>query len=248
MLTTISIGISRDMAAPEPPPDIHIQPPSTTIPPSYPIPIATTTPSHVYPPPDDRLPDPASSPRHSQTSPPPSSPRKSVQFSEKPEVSTFSDPVPIDSEAVSPERHHHRHHHSHSRGYEAEDDTDSTPDDSRRRTQEQSTRSRDIEEATNGNEKRRHRRRRSHDPGSSHREPSSRDRSIERVTSPADSEATVDIPARFDEKGRKKSEPGDDPLADKFEDMLSGKGAAGKVLGNFFDGLFGPDGRNKKGR
>lgn len=236
----VSIGISRDLAD-QPPPNINIQPLSTTISPSYPIPVAASAPSHVYPPPpDDGLPDLASSP-------PPSSPRKSVQFSEKPEVSTFSDPVPIDSETTSPERHHH-HRHSHSRGYEAEDDTDSTPDDSRKRNQEQSTRSRDTEDPVDGIEKRRHRRRRSHDPSSSRREPSSRDRSTERVASPADSEATVDIPARFDDKGRKKPEPGDDPLADRLEDILAGKGAAGKVLGNFFDGLFGPDGRSKKGR
>lgn len=58
----------------------------------------------------------------------------------------------------------------------------------------------------------------------------------------------MDLPARFDEKGRKKNEQGDDPLADRFDDILAGKGAAGKVFGNFFDGLFGPDGRKKKGR
>lgn len=243
----MSTGISRDIAA-DAPPHINIQPPSTTIPRSYPVPIPTTVPSQPYPPAEEILPHPASSLRDSPPSPPPSSPRKSVQFSEKPEVSTFSDPIPIEPEAVSPERHHHRHRHSHSRGYEAEDDTDSTPDDSRRRNQESSARSHEAEDAINGNEKRRHRRRRSRDPSSSQREPSSLDRPRERVASPADSEATVDIPARFDDKGRKKAAQGDDPLADKFDELLSGKGAAGKVLGNFFDGLFGPDGRNKKGR
>jgi len=204
-------------------------------------------PSHTYPPPDDILPQPPSSLRELPSSPPPSSPRKSVQFSEKPEVSTFSDPNPIDPEAESSE-HHHRHRHSHSRGYEAEDDTDSTPDDSRRRHQEHSARSQETGDAANGNEDRRHRRRRSHDTSSSRREPSSRDRPHERVASPADSEATVDLPARFDDKGKKRAAEGDDPLADKVEELLSGKGAAGKVLGNFLDGLFGPDGRSRKGR
>jgi len=55
------------------------------------------------------------------------------------------------------------------------------------------------------------------------------------------------LPARFDEKGRKKPEPGQDPLADKLDDILAGKGTAGKLIGNFLDDLFGPDGR-KKGR
>ncbi len=68
------------------------------------------------------------------------------------------------------------------------------------------------------------------------------------MTSPADSDATVELPPRFDENGRRKTEGDLDPLASKVEEILAGKGAAGKVFGNFLDGLFGPDGRRKKGR
>jgi hypothetical protein len=77
----------------------------------------------------------------------------------------------------------------------------------------------------------------------------SRGPELDRIASPADSDATVELPARFDEKGRKKPESGQDPLADKIEDILAGKGAAGKIFGNFLDGLLGPDGgRRKKSR
>jgi hypothetical protein len=68
------------------------------------------------------------------------------------------------------------------------------------------------------------------------------------VASPADSDATIELPPRFDEKGRRKTNPDDDPLADRIEEMLAGKGAAGKIFGNFLDGIFGPEGRKNKGR
>jgi hypothetical protein len=48
---------------------------------------------------------------------------------------------------------------------------------------------------------------------------------------------TVDLPPRFDASGRPKS---DDPLADKLEDILSGKGTAGKLFQRFAGDLFGP--------
>lgn len=52
-----------------------------------------------------------------------------------------------------------------------------------------------------------------------------------RSPSPAASDATVDLPERYDRYGRRKPEKGEDPLADTIEDLLSGKGAAGKFLG-----------------
>lgn len=53
---------------------------------------------------------------------------------------------------------------------------------------------------------------------------------ISRSPSPAPSDTTIDLPERFDRYGRRIPERGEDPLADKIEDLLSGKGAAGKFL------------------
>lgn len=192
------------------------------------------------------------SPQRSQSQPP--SGRKSVQFAEKPE---FSPLAPTQSEASDLEHRHHRHKRSQLRGYEAGDDTDSTPDEFRRSSREYSSQSRNLD--GDGQDRRKHhRRRRSHDPSTYRRgdEPSSTSGStrgkaapdLERVTSPADSDATIELPPRFDDKGRRKTDEGDDPLADKVDEILAGKGAAGKMFGNFLDGLFGPDGRRKKGR
>lgn len=58
----------------------------------------------------------------------------------------------------------------------------------------------------------------------------------------------MELPARFDDRGRKKAEKGDDPLADQVDNLLYRKGATGKLFGNFLEGLIGPDGRKKKGR
>lgn len=48
--------------------------------------------------------------------------------------------------------------------------------------------------------------------------------------SPTDSDETIELPARFDSQGRKKTERGDDPLADKIEDMLDGRGFTGRLF------------------
>lgn len=176
---------------------------------------------------------------------PPSTSRKSVQFAEAPQVATVPNETAKDFEDTGPEQRRHRHKHSRSAGYEAEDDTDSTPDDPRRGTRDPSSRSQDLDSS-----ERRHRRRRSHEPTSSRNDSSksAKGPELERVVSPADSDATIELPPRFDDKGRKKAETGDDPLAAKIDEILTGKGAAGKVFGNFLDGLFGPDGRRKKGK
>lgn len=178
---------------------------------------------------------------HRSQSQPASGNRKSVQFADKPEI---SEALRAESDASSPERPRHRHKHSHSRGYEAGDDTDSPLDEQRRGGREHSSRSRNQETTDDGQDTRRnHRRRRSHEPNSSRADPN-----LNRVVSPVDSDATIELPARFDEKGRKKTEAGEDPLADQLDNILAGKGTAGKVFGNFLDGLFGPDGRRKKSK
>jgi hypothetical protein len=163
-----------------------------------------------------------------------------VAFAEKPEIN-----VPPESEASSPEQTRPRSHRDRNRGYEASDDTDSTPDDQRRRSLRPAESSRGLDPSDtngdNGRRRRHHHRRRSADPTSSS---SSRSKEA-RTTSPAGSDATVDLPARFDEKGRKKPEAGEDPIADRIDEILQGRGATGKLFGNFVDGIFGPEGRKK---
>ena len=73
-----------------------------------------------------------------------------------------------------------------------------------------------------------------------HRSRRSYDRHEEsRSPSPAHSDETIDLPERFDESGRKKPERGEDPIAEKIEEFLSGKGSAGKLFKNLTDGLLG---------
>lgn len=60
---------------------------------------------------------------------------------------------------------------------------------------------------------------------------------IERSPSPAPSDATIDLPPRFDKYGRPRPERGDDSLADTLEDLFSGKGPAGKLFSKFTDVL-----------
>ncbi|KAL8786658.1 MAG: hypothetical protein Q9195_008112 [Heterodermia aff. obscurata] len=69
---------------------------------------------------------------------------------------------------------------------------------------------------------RHHRHRRSRSQGG--------DKPRTRSRSPTESDATVDLPDRFDQYGRKKPEKGDDPLADKIEEFFGGKGKGGKWL------------------
>ena len=60
-----------------------------------------------------------------------------------------------------------------------------------------------------------------------------------RTPSPAHSDETIDLPARFDPSGRKKPERGEDLISDKIEDFLSGKGSAGKLFKSLTDGILG---------
>ena len=232
------------------PPEINIHPPSASTPTQSDfLPNDTyIPPSDAYVPPSERGPSPARARAVSQPPPSERQTRKSVAFAAEPDVQ------PAESEASSPEQPRHRHRLE--RGYEAGDDTDSTPDDQRRRQRGggnagESSRSATLDSEAaapdDGSRKRHHRRRRSHDPSSSGDKSSLRpDRN--QTTSPAESDATVDLPARFDNKGNKRAEQGDDPLADRIDGILQGKGTAGKMFGNFVDGLFGPEGRKKRDR
>ncbi|KAG9549327.1 hypothetical protein KCU79_g14447, partial [Aureobasidium melanogenum] len=78
----------------------------------------------------------------------------------------------------------------------------------------------------------------------------SRDSSAQRRTGSPDSvnsSETVELPPRFDQEGRKVPERGEDPLADKIEDLLNGKGVAGGIFKRLTGDLLG-DGSAKKRR
>lgn len=68
-----------------------------------------------------------------------------------------------------------------------------------------------------------------------HRRASQND--VERSPSPAPSDATVELPPRFDKYGRPKPEKGADLLADTLEEVLSGNGLAGKLFTRFTGAL-----------
>lgn len=60
-----------------------------------------------------------------------------------------------------------------------------------------------------------------------------------RSPSPAHSDATLDLPPRFDKYGRPIAQTGEDPLADAVDGLLAGTGVAGKFLGKLAAGLGG---------
>lgn len=203
---------------------------------------------------------PASTAR--STSQPPAH-RKSVAFADAPEVAGNSSSTTI---ASSQQSGHHRHVDA-TRGYEAGDDSDSTINAQRTnrgsaKSQAQSATPANAASAASGfsldpgsEKKRHHSRRRSADPTASSAARSapvdasaSTSQGPIPAASPAPSDETIDLPERFDKQGRKKPELGDDPVADRLDNILAGKGATGKLFGNFVDGLFGPEGRKKKGK
>lgn len=70
-----------------------------------------------------------------------------------------------------------------------------------------------------------------------------------RSPSPTLSDTTVDLPPRFDQHGHRRPEKGDDPLADALEDMLSGKGPAGRLFSKFTGGAMSmSDNSDEQGR
>lgn len=68
-----------------------------------------------------------------------------------------------------------------------------------------------------------------------------------RSPSPTSSDATVDLPPRFDKYGRRRPEKGDDPLADTLEDILNGEGPAGRIFSKFAGALGLSDGGDGDG-
>ena len=54
-----------------------------------------------------------------------------------------------------------------------------------------------------------------------------------RTPSPAESDSTVDLPERFDQRGRRLPENDEDPLTKGIQDLLSGKGSLSKALQSF---------------
>lgn len=68
-----------------------------------------------------------------------------------------------------------------------------------------------------------------------------------RSPSPTPSDATIDMPERFDQYGRRKPERGEDPLADTIDDLFRGNGAVGKFLENLTGALGGGSGENGDG-
>ncbi|KAL9590116.1 MAG: hypothetical protein Q9203_001097 [Teloschistes exilis] len=68
-----------------------------------------------------------------------------------------------------------------------------------------------------------------------------------RSPSPTHSDVTVDLPERFDSKGRRIPDKGEDPLADKVEELLGGGGGGiGKFLKGFLGGEDDPMGDGGK--
>lgn len=138
---------------------------------------------------------------------------KSVQFDLNPSTSSPSPP---------PKKHRHHHHRTSSTPQPA----GPNPKDEKAPSADPSSFSSDDSEApTLVNSDRPPRRRRHH----RHRRSRSHD-GYARSPSPTGSDATIELPDRFDEQGRKKPERGEDPLADKIDEFLSGKGKGGKWL------------------
>lgn len=162
------------------------------------------------------------------------------------------------SQLQSPDgRRHQQRRGETSRGYEAEDDSESTLDgrDKRYPTHHpiSETESDPEQSARRRKRHRRHRHpddhHRSHDDDDddrhhrhsrrssrNHHPSSSSSARDARPPSPARSDVTVDLPDRFDKEGRRKSERGDDAVADILEDIISGKGPGGKYFKKIFGG------------
>lgn len=116
------------------------------------------------------------------------------------------------------------------------DTSDTSSPKARRHRHRRSERefSNDSYDSENSPDERRHHRSRGSRHHDHHDEP--------RSPSPAHSDETVDLPPRFDKDGRPKAQRGEDPIADKIEDFLAGKGSAGKLFKNLTDGLLGGGG------
>lgn len=54
-----------------------------------------------------------------------------------------------------------------------------------------------------------------------------------RASSPSESDSTVELPDRFDERGKRIPERGEDDFVEKFQSLLDGRGSLGTVLQSF---------------
>lgn len=106
----------------------------------------------------------------------------------------------------------------------------------RRRRHRDRDRGAESDGQTNSDDRHRRRRRKHHDPVP----PSDRRTSGDNGSS----DETEDLPPRFDKDGRKVAERSEDPLADKIQDMLSGKGIAGGLFKRFASDFMGDDKRS----
>lgn len=233
--TNCNVGLNDSRPAPPPSIAVHSPPP-----------VVPEVPYSTYQPPTDDYRSshqpPPDGPR--SVSQPPSSGRKSVQFAQNLAVAESQPSEVANSSISAPEvnRNRRQRNGGPSRGYEAGNDTDSPPDEHRRQQSLQSQAQPIVPDANSGVSKRKsHRRRRSHDPSSAPVASSSRSQpEVDRnaTTSPG-SDETEDIPDRFDNNGEKKAELGDDPLANRLEQIINGKGLGRKLFGNFAEGLLG---------
>ncbi|KAL6714705.1 hypothetical protein ACLMJK_008130 [Lecanora helva] len=170
--------------------------------------------------------------RRATSQPPPAT--KSVKFNLSPTSSTGSGPdsptqIRNRRERASSGSSKHSHHHHHDGGYDSEDSSRHN-DRSQRHDEDRS--------------KRRHCR-------------ASVDNPRARDHSPTSSDSTIDLPDRFDKRGRpipNQRDDDDDPLAGKIQDLLSGKGGVGRFLQSLSGGGSGEseggdgDGRRRRRR
>lgn len=142
------------------------------------------------------------------------------------------------SEVSSPDVRRHNRRGKTSRGYDAEDDSESPLEARDQRYPTHHPISETESDPERSSRRRKQRRRHPDDPPSHRSHRSSRDHAsvYDRPSSPAGSDATVELPDRFDEEGRKKPERGEDVVADILEDFLSGKGLGGKYINRIFGG------------
>ncbi len=160
------------------------------------------------------------------------------------------------SQISSPDMRRQKRRGETNRGYEAEDDSESTLDGRDKRYPTHHPVSETESDPEQSSRRRKHRRRhpddRSYDEDRHNRSRrSSRNHHAsahDGPLSPTDSEATVDLPDRFDEKGRRKAERGDDAVADMLEDIMSGKGPGGKYFQKIFGGGTDDDNGDSSGR
>ena len=164
------------------------------------------------------------------TSQPP--PTKSVKFNLSPDSSGPSSPAQI------------RERRERSKGTQHNDESDSDVSPRSKSPNTPHNRNQQIDpDEEIGNDRPRRRR---HRLSTSEANPWDR-----RDPSPTSSDSTVDLPSRFDERGRRIPEPGDqnqDPLTENIQKLLNGNGTVGRLLSSFGLGGGGSEDEASSGR